>query len=174
MKNAKRIRLNIPYIMIWALIVMAGCGPVNEKNKSANQGNDSITGTEESMSSGKTVTEAADLTDGQWILIKLGGEAINPEEGQKPAYLVFDEENSRFGGNNSCNDIGGNYSLKEGNRITFSQIISTQMACMPNEIELPFMEVLDKVDNYTINGDTLSLNKARMAPLAVFVLGKKE
>lgn len=170
MKYTKINLMKTPYILILALIVMVSCGPGNKKNKSANQGNDA--GMEESTSSAKDASENAALTDGQWMLVKLRGETIKPEADRKPAFLVFDQENSRFGGNNSCNDIGGNYSLKEGNRITFSEIISTQMACMPNKIELPFMEVLGMVDNYTINGDTLSLNKARMAPLAVFTLSK--
>ena len=32
------------------------------------------------------------------------------------------------------------------------------------------MEALRKVDNYTVSGDELSLNKARMAPLLRFRL----
>jgi hypothetical protein len=36
------------------------------------------------------------------------------------------------------------------------------------EKEVAFMEVLQKADNYAIQGKTLSLNKARMAPLAKF------
>ncbi|WP_374030704.1 META domain-containing protein [Bdellovibrio bacteriovorus] len=37
---------------------------------------------------------------------------------------------------------------------------------MPTEDN--FAEVLQGVDNYTVDGDNLSLNKARMAPLARF------
>jgi hypothetical protein len=33
-------------------------------------------------------------------------------------------------------------------------------------------EVLSKADNYKINGKTLNLNKAKMAPLAIFVAVK--
>lgn len=170
MKFTKVDLLKKPYILIGALILMVSCGPGNAKNRSANQGNDGGAGMEESISSDKDASENAALTDGQWLLIKLRGEPVDPEAGRKAPFLVFDEEKSRFGGNNSCNDISGNYHLKEGNRIAFTMIITTQMACMPNEIELPFMEVLDMADNFTINGDTLSLNKARMAPLAVFAL----
>jgi heat shock protein HslJ len=36
------------------------------------------------------------------------------------------------------------------------------------EKEATFMEALQKADNYSIQGKILSLNKARMAPLAKF------
>ena len=117
----------------------------------------------------KSAPDAA-LTDGRWNLFRLQGREVAKDEGRKQAYLVFQEADKRVSGNNSCNQISGTYTLKEGNRIAFSQLITTQMACMPNEIEVPFMEVLDLADNFTIKGDTLSLNKARMAPLAQFVL----
>ncbi len=34
--------------------------------------------------------------------------------------------------------------------------------------EKQFMEVLNTADNFSLNGNTMTLNKARMAPLAVF------
>ncbi len=115
-------------------------------------------------------TGPASLGDGYWKLIKLQGQDIGGIEGGREPYLVFNEEEQRVAGNNSCNQISGEYELQEGNRIRFGKIITTQMACIPNDIEGPFMETLDVADNYTIHGDTLSLNKARMAPLAQFVL----
>ena len=62
----------------------------------------------------------------------------------------------------------GSYELKEGNLITFKQVASTQMACNDMNIENQFKEILERTDNYSILGDKLSLNKARMAPLARF------
>jgi heat shock protein HslJ len=55
------------------------------------------------------------------------------------------------------------------NRVLFSQIVSTEMACMEGmETETQFLEVLNSVDSYDVTGDRLVLNKARMAPLARF------
>lgn len=42
------------------------------------------------------------------------------------------------------------------------------MACPDINTETALLEVLSSADNYTINGQQLSLNKARMAPLAKF------
>jgi len=65
--------------------------------------------------------------------------------------------------------MAGTYELKEDNRILLTGIISTKMACMNNmELESQFLNALDQADNYTLTGDTLILNKERMAPLARF------
>ena len=71
-------------------------------------------------------------------------------------------------GNNSCNVITGAYDLKEGNRISFDRVASTLMACPEMETADQFNEVLERTDNYTVADGILSLNKARMAPLARF------
>ena len=76
--------------------------------------------------------------------------------------------NSRVNGNSGCNTIAGSYELLEQNRIRFSQMISTKMACMDMEIESEFLNVLNIADSYFIKGDTIQFFRARMAPLAKF------
>jgi copper homeostasis protein (lipoprotein) len=71
-------------------------------------------------------------------------------------------------GNAACNSFFGSYELKEGNRIHFSGIASTKMACPDLETETEFLNMLGIADNYNIHEDTLILNKAKMAPLARF------
>jgi heat shock protein HslJ len=83
-------------------------------------------------------------------------------------------ETASFNGNGSCNNIFGPYELLEGNRITFGNTASTMMACPDMQIEKEFLEVLRIVDNYSISDSTLSIQKARMAPLARFTLEKSE
>jgi heat shock protein HslJ len=46
--------------------------------------------------------------------------------------------------------------------------MSTKMFCDQMEVENGFNEALIAADNFTVSGDNLSLNKARMAPLARF------
>jgi heat shock protein HslJ len=67
-----------------------------------------------------------------------------------------------------CNGIGGAFTLENNGRIKFSQGMSTMMACENMEIEHGLSEALITADNYSLSGDNLSLNKARMAPLARF------
>ena len=72
-------------------------------------------------------------------------------------------------GNSGCNQFSGDYELSDGNRIRFSRVISTKIACMDMTLEHRFLEVLANTDNYSLKNDTLSLNRERMAPLARFV-----
>jgi heat shock protein HslJ len=72
-----------------------------------------------------------------------------------------------FGG---CNRFIGSYKLDAAaSRLSFGQIATTSMACISSmEVEQAFYEVLRNADNYSLAGDHLTLNRARMAPLARF------
>ncbi|MBK8944799.1 MAG: copper resistance protein NlpE N-terminal domain-containing protein [Ignavibacteriae bacterium] len=111
------------------------------------------------------------ITEKYWKLIELYGKKISFGENQKrEAHIILKNDDNRVIGNSGCNSISGSYELLEGNRIKVSKVISTMMACENLKTETLFLQVLDKVDNYTIANDTLSLNKARMAPLAKFAV----
>jgi len=108
------------------------------------------------------------LENKKWILTEIMGKEFTPGEGNKEAFLYFDRETGRVSGSNSCNSINGTYDLKEGNRISFSRVASTLMACPDMQTADLFNEVLERADNYTVADGILSLNKARMAPMARF------
>ena len=114
------------------------------------------------------------LEDKKWILIELRGNPIQSSENFKEAFLQFEMETATVYGNGSCNNIFGSYELKQENQITFGNTASTMMACPEMEMEKTFLEILREVDNYSVTDRTLSLNKAKMAPLARFSLGKPE
>lgn len=103
----------------------------------------------------------------KWKLLQLRGKQV--QNTSERELLIEFHEDGRFSANMGCNGIGGNYHIKEGNRITFSQVISTMMACPNMENEEIFKSIIETIDNYTISNNKLSLNKARMAPLAVFI-----
>lgn len=110
------------------------------------------------------------IVEKYWKLIQLNGRAITPPaEGQPEPHLILKAFNNWVSGNAGCNGFGGTYEELPGNRIKFSKIFKTLMACpnLKNEVEL-FM-VLEKADNYSYSNDTMTLNKAKMAPLAKFV-----
>lgn len=105
------------------------------------------------------------ITDTYWKLVELGGRELKEYQG-KEAHFILKEEGRRVAGNGGCNAFTGTYDLQEGNRLRFSGMASTKMACLHSNPEDEFLEVLSTTDNYSLKGDTLSLNKARMAPLA--------
>lgn len=115
------------------------------------------------------------ITDKHWKLIELGGQAVgSAEEPQEEVFLIFHADDGRVTGNGSCNNISGSYEVGQGNRISFSHMVSTRRACPEMQLEDRFLKVFDSVDSYALRGDTLSLSRAKMAPLARFVVFRSE
>ena len=109
------------------------------------------------------------VTEKYWKLTEINGQPISGDFNKEPHFILKNKDN-RVNGNGSCNGFGGSYTLDEETlRISFTGLFSTKMACPDMSVEQAFMDVLNKADNYSLNGDTLTLNKARMAPLAKFV-----
>ncbi len=103
----------------------------------------------------------------KWKLVELNGVKItNDKNKPKFIHLIKDNQFTAFAG---CNNMMGSYEIKEdAMRIKFTKGASTMMACPDMTTEQEFAEMLEKVDNYSVNGNNLSFNKARMAPLARF------
>ncbi|MDN4165858.1 copper resistance protein NlpE N-terminal domain-containing protein [Cytophagales bacterium LB-30] len=113
----------------------------------------------------------AQLEEKYWKLIELNGKPISVSEKQaREAYLILKKESGRMIGRTGCNALNGTYQLQSGNRLKFSRTAMTQMACEHVPYETAFLQALERTDNYAVKGDTLSLHKARMAPLAKFVV----
>lgn len=113
------------------------------------------------------------LVDRYWKLIEARGESVSTENTQREPFIRLIEAENRLEANGGCNGIGGTYTLSEPNRIAFSQLISTMMACDNMDIENNLKWALETADSYHVSGDTLQLFKARMAPLAKFIAVKK-
>lgn len=110
-----------------------------------------------------------DIREKYWKLTELNGKPIKWVDGQsKEAHFILKADDNRVQGNGGCNGFFGSYEINEGNRIKFKQLASTMMACKNLDTENELMKVLEMADNYSLNGENLSLNKARMAPLAKF------
>jgi copper homeostasis protein (lipoprotein) len=111
----------------------------------------------------------AGISGKKWKLVELNGTPVENTSGSgKEYFILLEQKENRISGYAGCNSFFGTCELKEGNRITFSKIGSTMMACPNMSLEQDLFKVLETVDNYTTNGKTLQLNKARMAPLARF------
>ncbi len=110
-----------------------------------------------------------EVTGKYWKLITLEGQQITMSaDAEREAYFTLFPTDSSIKGHTGCNAFFGKYELIAGNRIRISNMGNTLKACAGVTYEKGFMEALQLADNYTIVNDTLSLNKARRAPLAVF------
>lgn len=121
----------------------------------------------------KQIAKAPDLTgrcilDIRWKLVELHGKPVAAGEGARAPFILLSSRDGRFTGFGGCNAASGAFELKIGNRIRFTDMASTLMACPDMDTEREFFEVLDLADNFACDGETLFLHKARMAPLARF------
>jgi heat shock protein HslJ len=109
------------------------------------------------------------ITEKYWKLVELNGQKVVRKEDQtREPHFILKDSGNQINGNGGCNSFHGTYELLTGNRIRFSKMASTMMACEDMAVEDQFLKVLETADNYNILGDTLQLNKAKMAPLARF------
>ncbi|NJC26776.1 META domain-containing protein [Neolewinella antarctica] len=111
------------------------------------------------------------LAEHTWTIDKIYGKDIKAMDGRQKAFLKFTTD-GKVSGNTGCNPITGTYTLEEGLRIKFNDMATGLAFCGDVPYEGDFKDVLNNTDNYTINKGTLSLNKARMAPMAVLKKGK--
>ncbi len=112
---------------------------------------------------------AQKLEGRRWVLFELRGRAVERiGEDAQEIYLEFDAAEGRAFGFGGCNRFSGPFEIKDGFWLRFGNLMSTLMACPDQEIEQEWFAVLREIDNFTVSedGSTLSLNKARMAPLA--------
>lgn len=104
----------------------------------------------------------------KWVLIELNGQAVSKDQGMNTVPYIEFEEDGIVAADDGCNRLYGPVEISEGNRIHFGMLASSMRACPGQTLEAPFRKMLETVDNYSIQGSFLSLNKAKMAPLARF------
>lgn len=109
-----------------------------------------------------------ELTGTKWKLVELYGKPVEKSETSKEDFFIQFDDKSGYAAYAGCNRMAGKYESEQPLRIRFEKGISTLMACPDMTIEQEFAKVLETADNYSIGEDNLSLNKARMAPLARF------
>jgi heat shock protein HslJ len=111
-----------------------------------------------------TSNKAVIKLNGTWELTYISGpkiafDGLYPDK--KPS-LNFTFPGTEASGNGSCNGFGCKVTT-EGNKISFSNIISTMMACGGNGENL-FFKTLETVTSYSINSNgTLTMIKGDIA-----------
>ncbi|WP_345205345.1 META domain-containing protein [Chryseobacterium ginsengisoli] len=117
--------------------------------------------------------KSQDITGKVWKLTEINGQPIKLKNPAANPYFTLNTKDMRYEGHGGCNGVGGTFEIKqEVMRIKFNQGMSTMIACDDLDTEHAFTQALLSADNYSVNGNILTLNKARMAPLAKFILQK--
>lgn len=147
-------------VIACVLVALAACGSTNTASSPDDDASD--------MSAAAVQRR---LTGHTWELVQVGGRRdITYAEDQDPVTLTFDNDGT-FTGYTGCNTVNGSYELRDGLRIDFSQSLTTLRACPDaDDHERILLDAINAADNLSFgnDGERLSLNKARMAPLATF------
>ena len=98
----------------------------------------------------------------QWNLTELKGKTVAITAGTQPHLLFFPGQMSRVSGSTGCNKLNGSFVLSAANSIKFSPLATTKMACVGDNVESKFLEVLGKVSNWAIINNQLLLKKGKV------------
>ncbi len=96
------------------------------------------------------------LAETKWKLVMLNKKKIS-QKGKKAPFLKLNSKDGRFTAFAGCNSIGGRYSMPSSDRISFSEVLMTQMACADMTLENDFTGMLEKVTIYKLEKETLIL-----------------
>lgn len=101
------------------------------------------------------------LAETKWKLVELNGKAV--DNSGRDYFINFDSKSGTFRAFVGCNRISGSYFMKATNKVGFTNIITTRMACNDNNAERDFFNNLQKVDNYMIEGEMMHLHVGKKA-----------
>lgn len=114
----------------------------------------------------KIVTNPANgkfaLAETKWKLVELNGKVVKSSN-EKNYFINLDSKSGKFLAFAGCNKISGMYVNKSTDKLMFSKVISTKMACTNINFESEFIKGLEIVDNYMIDGKNLHLHKGKKA-----------
>jgi heat shock protein HslJ len=102
------------------------------------------------------------LAETKWELVELNGKPIEKTT-SKDYFINFDSKSGTFKAFAGCNRISGSYFMKASNKLGFSNIVTTRMACANMDVERGFYNNLQKTDNYMIEGKMLHLHIGKKA-----------
>jgi heat shock protein HslJ len=102
--------------------------------------------------------KAQAITDVEWALVELHGQAPGTTAGNRPPTLQLATEANRAAGFAGCNRFTGQYKL-DGPQLRFSQLAMTRMACTAGmDVELQYAGALAATRSYRFADGTLELS----------------
>ncbi|MDR1461382.1 MAG: META domain-containing protein [Campylobacteraceae bacterium] len=95
------------------------------------------------------------LENSSWVLVSISNKSLNLE---KMPTLQFTQK--RAAGFNGINNFSANYKLSNGNKLVFSDMITTRMAAISSElskVEEEFVNALVNTNLFELKDDLLSI-----------------
>ena len=107
------------------------------------------------------------LSETKWRLIEVNGKSVKSSEA-KDYFINLDSKTGRFTGFVGCNTVMGSYAMIDATKLQFSKVGSTKMSCPDGNVESKFMKMIEKVENYKIEGSNLYFNKSNSSDVLKF------
>ena len=95
----------------------------------------------------------------QWNLTELNGKAVTVSN--VPNLVLTDGQLKKVAGSTGCNRITGTFESTKSNFIKFLPLAITKMACLGNNVETEFLDMLKSANNFSIAGNKLSLGNGQ-------------
>lgn len=100
---------------------------------------------------------SASLENTYWKVVQIRGAPVTVGERQREPHLILHPDTHRVTGNGGCNSLTGSYAV-DGDRITFTRMAGTMMACMEGmEQEHALHQALGTIAHWRIAGQKLEL-----------------
>lgn len=98
----------------------------------------------------------------------MGSEVVVSENMKREPHLII-RSNGEFSAGGGCNSIFGQFKLEGKNRISFSKIGMSEMACMFDNFDQELVEVLNSTSQFImVDDEHMQLVVGKRAPLARF------
>ncbi|MEK6450815.1 MULTISPECIES: META domain-containing protein [unclassified Myroides] len=109
-----------------------------------------------------TMDQAKEL-GGEWTLISMKSEGKELKDlfPSKTPKLNFEIATKRVNGNDGCNNIMGEYSVKAGNEIVLGEKMASTMMFCSGVADREYMQTLQSVTNYEIVDGKLLLKSGK-------------
>ncbi len=103
---------------------------------------------------------SSQLAGTSWKLVSLDGNTqVGEALGGQSVTLGF-TSGAEAGGSAGCNSFGAKYEASSNGSISFSEIISTLMACTQEgvgEVETAYLDVLNAAEHYEVSATSLTI-----------------
>lgn len=107
------------------------------------------------------------LAETKWKLISLNKKKVS-QNGKKEYFIKLNSKDGRFEAFAGCNSIWGSYDMPSFDTLSFSETITTEMACTNMDLETGFTTMLSEVNSYKIQQGMLTLLGKGKKTLAQF------
>lgn len=104
-------------------------------------------------------TSTNELSGTQWVWIQTSFATASSIEPNAPEdFSITFSDNNRFSANTDCNNVGGGFVGGNDGAVSFSEMVSTLMACEGDVKEGEFVSQLSQVFSYRIEDEELTLS----------------